>query len=143
MLHFFAFFSFSLVQSSCYNFYVYFGNLWYATITQMSSVKLNERTTRENCGTQTRRSIFWRYMRFSFGTLHFTQCPNFSTTSQTHLVLLLWFSQLAVETWLHLSLTTFRGFWTIIHSWKLEVVPLQVASYNAPFMQFSPELYAQ
>ena len=36
----------------------------------------------------------------------------------------------------------FRGFWTIIHSWKLEILPLQVTSYNAPFIQFSPELSA-
>ena len=45
----------------------------------------------------------------------------------------------AVETWLHLSLTTFRRFWTIIYSWKLEIIPLQVTSYNAPFLQFSLE----
>ena len=83
-----------------------------------------------------------RYMRCSFGTLHFTECPNFSTTSQTYLTLLLYYSQLVVETWLHLSLTTFRGFWTIIHSWKLEIIPLQVTSYDAPSMQFSPELSA-
>ena len=35
-----------------------------------------------------------------------------------------------------------QGFWTIIHSWVLELDPLQVTSYNAPFIQFSPELSA-
>ena len=43
----------------------------------------------ENCGTQIRRRIFWRYTRCSTGTLHSTQCPNFSTTSQTYLAFLL------------------------------------------------------
>ena len=38
----------------------------------MSPVKRNEKITRENCGTQTRKNIFWRYMRCSFGALHFT-----------------------------------------------------------------------
>ena len=108
----------------------------------MSPVKRNEKITRENCGTQTRRNIFWRYMRCSFGALYFIQCSNFSTTSQTYLALRLQLSQSAVETWLHFSLTTFRGFWTIIHSRKLEIIPLQVTSYNAPFIQFLPELSA-
>ena len=70
------------------------------------------------------------------------RCPNFSTISQTYLSLTLWFYQMTVETWLHLSLTTVRCFWTIIHSWKLGNIPLQVASYKAPFTQFSPELSA-
>ena len=61
----------------------------YTAITEMSSVKRNEKITCENCGTQTRRSIFWQYTRCSTGTLHFTQCPNFSTTSQTYLAFLL------------------------------------------------------
>ena len=43
------------------------------TITQISPVKRNEKITRENCGTQTRRSIFWRYTRCSTGSLHFIQ----------------------------------------------------------------------
>ena len=48
-----------------------------------------KKITCANCGTQTRRSIFWRYTRCSTGTLHFTQCPNFSTTSQTYFAFLL------------------------------------------------------
>ena len=59
---------------------------------------------------------------------------------QTYLALLLLFSQLAIETWLHISLTRFRGFWTFIHSWKLEATPLQVTKYNASFLNFSPKL---
>ena len=133
----------SVHQSSCYKLYVYFRNFSDTTITEMSPVKRNEKITLENCGTKTRRKIFWRYMRCSTGTLHFTQSPNLSTTSQTLLALILQFSQLAVETWLHPSLTIFRGFWTIVHSWKLENISLQVTSYNAPFMQFSPELTTQ
>ena len=58
MLHFFAIISFSLVQSSCYNFYVYFRNLCYTNFTQMSPVKPNKKITRENCGTQTWRKNF-------------------------------------------------------------------------------------
>ena len=55
----------------------------------MSPIKGDGKITRENCGTQTRRNIFRRYMRCSFGALHFTECSNFSTTSQTYLALLL------------------------------------------------------
>ena len=58
MLRFLAIISFSLVQSSCYKFYVYFRNLCYITFTQMSPVKRNEKITRENCGTQTRKKHF-------------------------------------------------------------------------------------
>ena len=39
----------------------------------MSPIKRNEKITRENFGTQTTRSIFWRYTRCSTGTLHFIQ----------------------------------------------------------------------
>ena len=129
---------FSLLQSSCYNFFVYFRNFFYTTITQMSSVKRNEKITCGNCGTQTRRSVFWQCTRCSTGTLHFTQCPNFTTTSQTYLAFLRWFSQLTVETWRHFSLTTFSWFWTINRSRRLEITLLQVTSYRAPFRQSSP-----
>ena len=102
MLYIFAIFSFSLLQSSCYKLYVYFRNFSYATITQMSSLKRHEKITSKNCGTQT-------------GTLHFTQCPNFSTTSQTYLAFLLQFFNWPFNI-TALSLTTFRWFWTINHS---------------------------
>ena len=46
------------------------------------SSNATKKFTRENCETQTKRNIFWRQMRCSTGTLHFTQCPNFSTTSR-------------------------------------------------------------
>ena len=79
---------------------------------------------------------FWQLKRrCSTGTLHFTQCPNFSTTSQTYLSLFLYFSQMTVETWLHFSLTTVRWFWIFHHSWKLEFIALQVTCYKASFMQ--------
>ena len=43
----------------------------------------------EKGGTQSRISLFWRHKgRCPTGTLHFTQCANFSTTSQTYLSLL-------------------------------------------------------
>ena len=32
----------------------------------------------------------------------------------------------------------FRWFWTINHCGKLEIIRLQLKSYSAPFMQFSP-----
>ena len=41
-----------------------------------------------------------------------------------------------------LFLDNIQGFWTIIHSWKLEIFPLKVTSYNAPLIQISPELSA-
>ena len=34
-------------------------------------------------------------------------------------------------------LENIQGCWTIIHSWKLENIPLQLTSYNATFMKFS------
>ena len=40
-------------------------------------------------------------------------------------------------------LDNIQEFLTIIHSWKLEIIPLQVTGYNAPFMQFSPEFSTQ
>ena len=39
-------------------------------------------------------------------------------------------------------LDNIQGFWTINHSWKLEIILLQVTSYNAPFIQFSHDLSA-
>ena len=86
-------------------------------------------------------AFFWKHRRrCSTGTLHFTQCPNFPTTSQTYLSLLLYISQTTVEIWLHLSLATVKWFWTIDHAWRLEIIALLVTSYKASFMQFEPEL---
>ena len=42
--------------------------------------------------------ICWHKRRCSTETLHFTQCPNFSTTSQTYLSLHLLFAPITVET---------------------------------------------
>ena len=119
----------ALLQSSCYKLYVLFGNFSYTNMTQKSSLKRNKKTTGEYCGTQISRSIFWQHRsRCSIGTLHFTQSPIFSTTSQTLPSLPLQFSEMTIETWLHLCLTTARWFWTINHSWKLKILPLQVTS---------------
>ena len=99
-----------------------------------------KKVTCEKCGTQSRISLLWQHRRCATDSLHFTQCPNFSTTSQTYLSLLLYFSQKTVETWLHLYLTTVRWFWSIDHSWRLEIIALRVTSYKASFTQFQPEL---
>ena len=95
----------NLMSSTCYIFSpIYFFHWFSQVVTNFTftsgtyvillllkgaPVKRNEKIIRENCGTQTRRSNFWRYMRCSFGTLHFTQCPTFSTTSKTYLAWLL------------------------------------------------------
>ena len=67
-----------------------------------STLLPSEKETCEKLGIQTRISFFWRHKRrCSTESLHFTQCLNFSTTSQTYLSLLLQFSRLIVETCLH------------------------------------------
>ena len=84
LLHIFANISFSSPPSGCCKLFVYFRKFFCTTITQMSLAKRNETISGENCGAKTRRSIVWRYTRCSTGTLHFIQCPDFPTTSQTY-----------------------------------------------------------
>ena len=56
------------------------------TITEMPSLIREEKITCENCGTQTTRNTIVRHRkRCSVGTLYCTQCPNFSTKSQSDL----------------------------------------------------------
>ena len=127
---------FSMVQSSCYKFYVYFRNLCYTTLTQISHSNA-AKSTCEKCGTQTRISHFWRHKRTcSTGTLRFTQCPNFSTTSQTYLSLLPQSFGMTVETWQHFLLTTLMCIWTTNLSRTLEFILLQVTSCKATFKLF-------
>ena len=98
---------FSLVQSSFIKVDVYFRNFCYTTTTQVSSLWRSKIVTCEKCGTQTRIGIFRRRRRRCLTqTLHFTHFPSISTTSQTYLSLILYFSQITVEIWLHFSLTT-------------------------------------
>ena len=52
----------------------------------MSALDRNEKITCDKCGTQTtKKNIVWHKTRCSAGTLHCTQFPNFSTTSQADL----------------------------------------------------------
>ena len=56
----------------------------------MSSLKRKEKINFEKYGTQTRRSFFWVTYEEMFNCdFSFTQYPNFSTTSQNYLSLLL------------------------------------------------------
>ena len=78
------------LQSSSYKFYVYFRNLCYTSMTRTSSLSRSGKLTCEKCGTLSVINIVRRHKRrCSTETLHFTQCSNFSTTSQTYLSLLL------------------------------------------------------
>ena len=65
---------------------IYLLYYYYSNVFRQNATK---KITCENCGKQTKRSIFWRCTRCSTGRLHFTQRPNFSTTSQTYLAFLL------------------------------------------------------
>ena len=98
MLQIFAIISFSLVQSSFYKFRVYFRNLCCTTTSQISSLYRSEKVNCEKSGTQLRINISWRHKRrCSSETLHFTQCPNFSTVSQTYNSSLLYFSRMTLK----------------------------------------------
>ena len=55
-------------------------------INEMPSLNRNDKVTFENCGTQTTKLYLARHKkRCSVGTLYCTQCPNFSTKSQSDL----------------------------------------------------------
>ena len=57
-IHISAIVSFSLLQTSCYKLYVYFRNFSSTTITQMSSLKLKDKTICEKSGTQMEEAFF-------------------------------------------------------------------------------------
>ena len=62
----------SLLHLRCYELYVYFRTFSPTTITQISSLKCNEKITCGICGTQNWRIMFWQQTkRFSTGTLQF------------------------------------------------------------------------
>ena len=83
---FFAIISFSLLQSSCSNFYAHFRSICLTPFTQMPSLNRYERFTCENCGTQTTKLNLARHKNScTAGTLYCTQCPNVSTKSQNDL----------------------------------------------------------
>ena len=70
-------------------------------------------------------------------TLHYFQCPISSRTCQTYPALLLQFSQLTVDIWLRLSLTTVKCYWTTNPSWKVEIIFMQITNCKVPFKHFS------
>ena len=83
---FFTMISFALLPSSRFDLHVYFRLFCQTTFFEMPSIIRKEKITCENCGTQTTRSIIVRHKkRCSVGTLYCTQCPNFSTKSQSDL----------------------------------------------------------
>ena len=83
---FFAIISFSLPPSSRFTLHVYFRLFCQTTIIEKPSLFRKEKIACEKCGTQTTRIINVRHRkRCSFGTLYCTQCPNFSTKSQSDL----------------------------------------------------------
>ena len=83
---FFAITSFAQLPSSCSNLHVYFRLFCQTTIFEMPSLIPKEKTTCENCGTQTtRNNIVRNKKRCSAGTLYCTHCLNFPTKSQNDL----------------------------------------------------------
>ena len=77
LLHIFALNSFSLLQSSCYKFHVYFRNFCYITNTQVSSLKREGEINCQNCGTQTRKKTFFHCKRrvFQLGQFNLLSVP--------------------------------------------------------------------
>ena len=96
-----------------------------SNVTNKSLVKIGEHKLEENFS-----DVIWdaHLERFILLSVPISQQLSRLTS--------LYFSQMRVETWLHLSLTTVRWFWTIDHSWRLEIFALQVTSYKASFTQF-------
>ena len=144
---------YKVISSTCYIFSSMFLFHWFSevvtifTFTSETSVILlflqflpsnpAKKLLVKNVKHKLEKSLFWRHKRrCSSEILHFTQCPIFSTTSQTYLSLLLQFSQMTVETCLDFSLTAVRCFRIINLSWKLETILLQVTSYKAPLKHF-------
>ena len=87
MLKLFTIVSFALLLSSRFNLHVYFRLFCQTTIIEMPSLNRYEKTTCENCGTQTTKLNLARHKKScSAGTLYCTQCPKFSTKSQNDLI---------------------------------------------------------
>ena len=78
--------SFALLLSGRFNLLVYFRLFCRNTIIKIPSLVRKEKTTCENCGTQTTRNSIVRHKkRCSIRTLYCTQCRNFSSKSQNYL----------------------------------------------------------
>ena len=76
---------FSLLQSSCYLFYVNCRLICYIQFTGMSGLNRNKKVFCENCGTQTKkRNIVRHKTSCSVGTFFCTESPNISITSQAN-----------------------------------------------------------
>ena len=87
LLKLFTIVSFALLLSSRFNLHVYFRLFCQTTIIEMPSLNRYEKTTCENCGTQTTKLNLARHKKScSAGTLYCTQCPKFSTKSQNDLI---------------------------------------------------------
>ena len=83
---FFAFISFALLQSNCFNLHVYFRLFYQTTFIEIPSLIRKEKIACENCGSQTTRNNIVRHKKScSAGTLYCTHCPDFSTKSQNDL----------------------------------------------------------
>ena len=84
--NFFAIILFALVPSTRLNLHVYSRLLCQTPNIEIPSLNRNKKVTCENCGTQTTKLILARHKKScSAGTLYCTQCPNFSTKSQSDL----------------------------------------------------------
>ena len=105
----------------------------------MLGLNRNEKESCENFRIQKRRNKFGRDTnKFSTGTLHYTQCPNFSTISRTHFSLLLLFPQRTIKIRLHFSLTRVKDYWILNRSLKLQFVFLQLTKYKISLNHFLP-----
>ena len=83
---FFAIISFALLPSNRFNFHVYIRIVCQTPTFEMPSLNRNEKLTCKNCGTQTTKlNLARRKKRCSVATLFCTQCPSFSTKSQSDL----------------------------------------------------------
>ena len=84
---FFVIISFALQQSSYFNFLRSFQIILFLTnFTEMPFLYRHKKVRCGKCGTQTIKLNLARHnKRSSIGTLYFTQCPNFSTKSQSDL----------------------------------------------------------
>ena len=84
--NFFAIFSYSLLESSWFNLWVYFRIFCQTFILEKPSLNQNDKVLCENCGTPfTRINLASHRKRCSAGLLYCSKCPNFSTKSQSDL----------------------------------------------------------
>ena len=83
---FFAFTSFALPPTSCFNLHFPFRLFCQTPTIEMPSLNRNEKVTCNNFGTQTTELNLARHKKgCSAGKMYCSQCPNFSTKSETNL----------------------------------------------------------